>query len=162
MAEAKEAISKIEIQGEFNDRQRSLDVQINHLENFVTDLISHKLSLENANRSMEQMAVAEKDPTKKAKLYFAIRENIELLTKIFHVISEFENIKHRYHKEIDEVVANKIKIIAIDIRRIEDKLNDGSGDVMSFFEKLGNVMANSKKTIPTATASLENNPEYKM
>ena len=162
MAEAKETISKAEIQGELVGRQKSLDSQINHLDNFVTDLISHKISLENANRNLEQMAVAEKDPVKRSKFYFAIRENIELLTKIFNSISDLENIKHRYHKEIDDVITNKIKLIAVDIRRIEDKIADGSGDLTSFFEKLGNVMVNSNKAVTNTTAALENDPEYKM
>lgn len=163
MAEAKETISKAEIQGELVNRQKSLDSQIDHLDKFVTDLISHKISLENANRNLEQLAIAEKDQTKRSKYYFAIRENIELLTKIFNSISDLENIKHRYHKEIDDVIANKIKFIAVDIRKIEDKISDGSGDISSFFEKLANAMSNpTKSNTNTAISTLENDPEYKM
>ena len=162
MAEANETISKVEIQGELGGRQKDLDAQISHIARFVDDLISHKISIENANRHLEQMAMAEKDSAKKNKYYYAIRENIELLTKIFNSISDLENIKYRYNKEIDDVIANKIKIIAIDIRRIDDKIGDGSGDLVAFFEKLSSVMSNPNKVTTNTAAVLENDPEYKM
>ncbi len=156
-------ITKPEIQIELSDRQKALDAQIDHLDRFITDLTSHKLSLENANRQIEQMAIAETDASKRAKYYISIRMNIELLTKIFDSISKIESIKYNYNKEIDDVIVGKIKLIAIDIRKLEEALKDGSGDLVGFFEKLGTAMAKVGKgeSIP-AQAVITNDPEYKL
>lgn len=156
-------ITKPEIQNELGDRQKALDAQIDHLDRWITDLTSHKLSLENANRQIEQMAIAETDATKRAKYYISIRMNIELLTKIFDSISKIEGIKYNYHKEIDDVIMGKIKLIAIDIRKLEEALKDGSGDLVGFFEKLGVAMSKAGKgeQIP-AQAVTTNDPEYKL
>ena len=85
--------SKTEIKTEFSERKKQLEQQIDHLDNFITDLKSHKISLENANRQLEQLAVQETDAVKKAKYFAAIRTNIELLTKIFNSMSELESKK---------------------------------------------------------------------
>jgi len=152
-----------DIQQEFITRQKHLEAQIDHLDLFITDLTSHKISLENANRQIEQLALAEKDATKRGKFYTTLRMNIELLTKIFNSISELESIKHRYHKDINEVVYNKLKLINIDIRKIEESLKDNNMDMIGFFEKLGNAMSNLTKAGSTPVKTeLENKPEYKL
>ncbi len=161
--EAKETLSKIDIQSELIKRQNALDAQIDHLDKFITDLISHKISLENANRQIEQIATAETDPAKKGRYYNMLRMNIELLTKIFNSISELESIKHRYHKEIDDVLGNKFKLIAVEIRKIEDRLKDGDTQLVDFFEKLGNAMSNLGKPGGTQIkTNLDSDPNYKL
>jgi len=64
-----------------NKRKKELECQLDHLDKFVTDLRSHKISLENVNQQLEQLASRESDASKRAKYYVAIRSNIELLTK---------------------------------------------------------------------------------
>jgi hypothetical protein len=154
-------IKNEEIQSEFISRQKNLESQIDHLDRFVTDLISHKISLENANRQIEQMASSEKDGVKRGKLYHALRNNIELLTKIFNSISELESIKFKYHKEIDGVIEQKIRIIAIDIRRLEEKRDSDDIDLVGFFEKLSNVISSPTKR-KVITQELNSDPEYKL
>jgi DNA repair ATPase RecN len=161
--EATGTITKPEIQTELTSRQNSLEAQIDHLDRFITDLTSHKISLENANRQIEKMAAAEQDATKRAKYYTAIRSNIELLTKVFDSIAKLESIKHNYHKEIDDVIAGKIRLIAVDIRKIDEAIKGGDGDLVGFFEKLGTAMSNLGKggNTPVKTV-LTNDPEYKL
>jgi hypothetical protein len=157
-------ITKPDIQTELVGRQNSLDAQIDHLGRFITDLVSHKLTLENANRQIEKLAAAEQDPGKRGKLYTSIRMNIELLTKIFDSIAKLESIKHNYHKEIDDVIVNKIKLIAIDIRKLDENKSGGEGDLVGFFEKLGTAMANAGKggSLTPEKTALINDPEYKL
>jgi uncharacterized FlaG/YvyC family protein len=156
-------ISKAEIQTELVGRQNNLESQIDHLDRFVTDLTSHKISLENANRQIEKMALAETDATKRAKYYTSLRTNIELLTKIFDSISKIESIKYNYHKEIDDVIVGKIKLIAIDIRKLDEAIKGGEGDLVTFFEKLGSAMSTlGKGGGTTIKNALTNDPEYKL
>jgi len=157
------SISKTEIQTELVGRQNNLESQIDHLDRFVTDLTSHKLSLENANRQIENLALAETDATKRAKYYASLRTNIELLTKIFDSIAKIESIKYNYHKEIDDVIVGKIKLIAIDIRKLDEAIKGGEGDLVTFFEKLGSAMSTlGKGGSATIKNSLTNDPEYKL
>ncbi len=156
-------ISKPEIQIELKDRQKALDAQIDHLERFITDLISYKISLENANRQIEKLASAEPDIIKRNKYYKALRVNIELLTKIFDSISKLEHIKHQYHKEIDEVILDKIKLIAVDIRKLDERSSDGDGNLVGFFEKLGNAMSNlNKGESSVINSSITYDSDYKL
>lgn len=158
-----ETIPKTEIQGELVGRQKNLEAQIEHLDKFVTDLISHKLSLENANRQIEKLAQAETDAGKRGKYYTTLRVNIELLTKIFDSIAKLENIKHSYHKEIDDVIGNKYDLIAVKIRKLDETITGNEGDLVTFFEKLGTAMAGaSKGNTPPVETIVSSNPDYKL
>lgn len=155
-------ITKSEIQIELVGRQNNLESQIDHLDRFIIDLTSQKISLENANRQIEKMASMETDIGKKSKYYTALRTNIELLTKIFDSISKIESIKYNYHKEIDDVIMGKIKLIAIDIRKLDENVKSGDGDLVTFFEKLNSAISTLGKSGSTAKNTLTNDPEYKL
>jgi translation initiation factor 2B subunit (eIF-2B alpha/beta/delta family) len=155
--------SKTEIKTEFSERKKQLEQQIDHLDNFITDLKSHKISLENANRQLEQLAVQETDAVKKAKYFAAIRTNIEILTKIFNSMSELESIKHRYHKEINDITIGKFRLLDVDIRKIDEGLKNGGENLSEFFEKLGNAMSGvGKAQASTIKTNLDKDPEYKL
>jgi DNA repair ATPase RecN len=155
--------SKAEIKIEFSERKKQLEQQIDHLDNLITDLKSHKISLENANRQLEQLASQETDAVKKAKYFAAIRTNIELLTKIFNSMSELESIKHRYHKEINDITIGKFRLLDVDIRKIDEGLRNGGENLSEFFEKLGNAMSGlSKAQANTIKTNLDKDPEYKL
>jgi len=155
--------SKIEIKSEFAQRKIQLEQQIDRIDNFITDLKSHKISLENANRQLEQIVSQETDTVKKVKYYTAVRSNIELLVKIFSSISELESVKHRYHKEINDITIGKFKLVDVDIRKLDERLNSGGENLSEFFEKLGNAMSGlGKLPANTIKTNLENDPEYKL
>jgi len=154
--------NRTEIKAEFLQRKNQLEQQIDHLDNFITDLTSHKISLENANRHIEHLITLEKDQIKKSKYFHAIRNNIELLTKVFNSISEIESIKHRYYKEINEITISKFKLIDVDIRRINEKIRDGGQENLSvFFEKLKDTLSGSKIS-NKEESNLNKDPEYKL
>lgn len=161
MSEEK-STNKGEILQDFAGQQTSLEQQIDVLNRRILSLQSHILSLEQTNNVLEQMAQSEKDVTQRSRLYGAIRNNIELLTKVYGVIKEFEDVRFRYHKEIDDVLFNKYKLVAVDIRRIEEKLNDtSSGDLIGFFEKLSSTMSSTEKR-EQIKSSLDDKPEYRL
>ncbi len=158
-----ETDSKTEIRTEFSERKKQLEQQIDHLDNLIIDLKSHKISLENANRQLEQLASQETDAVKKAKYFAAIRTNIELLTKIFNSMSEIESIKHRYHKEINDITIGKFRLLDVDIRKIDEGLKNGGENLSEFFEKLGNAMSSTGKAhVGTIKTNLDKDPEYKL
>ena len=158
-----ETENKTAIVAEFSERRTKLEQEIDHLDNFIIDLKSHKISLEHVNSQLEQLAAQEQDRNKRTKFFVAIRANIELLTKIFNSISELENIKQRYHKELNDVMTNKIKLVEIDIRKLEEGLKNGSENLSEFFEKLGNALSNSnRQQSQQIEKKLDENPDYKL
>ena len=152
-----------QIEKEFSDRQGNLETQIDHLDRFIQDLVVHKLMLENANRQIEILANNERDASKKRSYYHTMASNVELLTKVFNSISELENIKYRYHKEIDDVLHTKIRLTVIDIQKLINKLESTEDNLLSFFEKLGNVLSNPQKMKQTINQiDTVSNPEYEL
>jgi len=154
--------SKGEILQDFSVQKNSLEQQIDLLNQRILSLQVHILSLEQTNNVLEQMAVSEKDTTQRSRLYGAIRNNIELLAKLYSVVKEFEDVRFRYHKEIDDVLFNKYKLVAVEIRRIEDKIAESSsGDLIGFFEKLATTLSSSEKR-EQIKKSLDDKPEYQL
>lgn len=154
--------SKGEILQDFSIQKDTLEQQIDLLNQRVMSLQNHILTLEQTNRTLEQMAQAEKDATQRSRLFGAIRNNIELLAKLYSVVKEFEDTRFKYYKEVDDVLFNKYKLVAVDIRRIEEKIGEaGSTDLLGFFEKLSTVLTDPEKR-SQAKADLEDKPEYKL
>lgn len=135
-----EQIQNDEVKEEISKRSAILETQIIHINNLTNDLMKHKINIENANQVIEQLIKNEKDNDKKYKLYGTLKTNVELITKIFSSISELENIRYRYHKEIDDIMLNKFRIL-------KDKLDNSATSLGSFMQKLNDVMTNN--TSPT-------------
>ncbi|HQF37201.1 MAG TPA: hypothetical protein PLL26_06225 [Candidatus Dojkabacteria bacterium] len=155
-------VTKENIANDFTLQKQLLERQIDSLNQKILAVQSHVLTLEQANRVLEQMAQSERDGIQKSKYYGAIRNNIELLTKLYSVIKEFEDVKFRYHKEIDDVLNNKFRLIAVEIRRIDEKIGEATSfNLIEFFEKLSNTFSNSEKR-DQIKAVLGENPEYQL
>lgn len=148
--------SKHEILTEFTSQKNLLEIQIEELNSKILSLQKHIIALERANSVLEQLAVSEKDSSQKSRYYGAIRNNTELLARLYAVIKEFEDVKFKYYKEIDDVLYNKFKLVAIEIRKLEDKIGD-EYNFMNFFEKLGDVLSKNKTGIESETQ-----PEYRL
>ena len=85
------------------------------------------------------------------------------MTKIFNAISELEAIKHRYHKEIDDIMISKFKMVDIDIRKIDESLKNGGENLSEFFEKLSSALSGfSSKQNKEIQTGLNNDPDYKL
>lgn len=161
MGEERQA-SKSEIIQDFAAQKNSLEQQIDLLNQRILSLQNHILTLEQTNRTLEQLARSEKDAQQKARLFGAIRVNIELLAKLYSVVKEFEDVRFRYYKEVDDVLYNKFRLIAVEIRRIEEKVGEtSSGDILRFFENLSTILSNPEKR-SQMKVDLEENPEYKL
>jgi len=154
--------SKSEIIQDFAAQKNSLEQQIDLLNQRILSLQNHILTLEQTNRTLEQLARSEKDAQQKARLFGAIRVNIELLAKLYSVVKEFEDVRFRYYKEVDDVLYTKFRLIAVEIRRIEEKVGEtSSGDILRFFENLSTILSNPEKR-SQMKVDLEENPEYKL
>lgn len=152
---------KTEISKDFSKQSTILEQQIDVLNQKILQLQGHILTIETANSTMEQMARIEKDATKKSKIFAAMRYNLELLVKMYSTIKEYEDVKFRYHKEIDDMLHNKYKLIAIDIRRIEKGLDGPNSGIAHLYERLTDLMSDQGK-LRKIEQDLADNPEYRL
>jgi len=156
-----EQFDKQEISSKIEDQKSQLETQITQLGTRILNLQKYIITLEHANNVIEQLANNEKDGAKIKSYYAAVKQNIELLAKIFEVIKEYEGVKFKYYKEIDDIIISKYKMISIDIKKLEEKLN-GSDDVFGFFERLTDALKNSGAKREQVTSELQNDPDYKL
>ena len=156
-----EQFGKQEISSKFEGQQTQLEAQITQLGTRVLALQKYIISLDQANNVLEQLAQNEKDAAKKKSYYAAVKQNIELLAKLFEVIKEYEGVKFKYYKEIDDMLISKYKMISVDIKRLEEKLN-GSDDAFTFFEKFVEALKNSGSKKEEVKKELQDSPEYKL
>lgn len=154
------SVTKLEISNNIGIRENTLSKEIQHLQVLIDDLIGYKLSIENANITIQQLIRNETSADKKTKLNYYISKNVELLTRIFSTIAEFENIKYRYHKEVDDVILNKFKLLAVDIRKIEEKMHDPEDGIFAFFEGIKNATSGKKMT--EINDAIKDNKEYQL
>ncbi len=161
MSEEK-TVTKKEILQDFSIQKTTLENQIDLLNQRILALQNHILTLEQTNRTLEHMAQAEKDASQRSRFFAAIRGNIELLTKLYSVVKDFEDVRFKYFKEVDDVLFNKHKLVAVEIRRIDEKIGEAaSTDLIGFFEKLSTVLTSSEKRAQIS-ADLEDKIEYKL
>jgi hypothetical protein len=154
-------VDKQDISKSLDTRTTALDKQIDILDQKILQLQSHILTVETANSKMEHMAQNEKDPVKRSKIYAAMRYNIELLVKLYSVIKEYEDVKFRYNKEINEVVYNKYHLVAIELRKIEKNIDSTGSGVMGMYEKLTELMGNRDR-MRKIEEELNSDPEYRL
>ncbi len=156
-----EQFDKQEISSKFEDQRSQLDAQITQLGSRILSLQKHIISLEHANSVLDQLAKNEKDGTKIKQYYGAMKQNIELLAKLYEVIKEYEGIKFKYYKEIDDIMISKYRMISVDIKKLEERLN-GADDVFGFFERLTEALKNSGSKRELVKSELQSDPDYKL
>jgi hypothetical protein len=148
-------IENDQIVKDIGQRTLTLEREIDGINNLIMDLKKHKLNMESANTLIDSMIKGETDKLKKMKLYGVIKTNVELLTKIYSTIAEFENIKFRYHKEIDDVILNKYRLL-------KDKINNNNGSIEEFLEKLGNTYVNKKDAVAACQDEVSKDSKYSL
>jgi hypothetical protein len=148
-------IENDQIVKDISKRTSTLESEIDGINNLIMDLKKHKLNMESANTLIDSMIKSETDKLKKMKLYGVIKTNVELLTKIYSTIAEFENIKFRYHKEIDDVILNKYRLL-------KDKINNNNGSIEEFLEKLGNTYVGKKDAVAACQDEISKDSKYSL
>jgi len=162
----KEIKQKYELQNQLLERQiQSIELRQQELQNYITTLnqtIAH----------MERTIIQEE---RKAPINFnringlrqGVSKNIELLVKLYDSYKEFENVKFRYYKEINSHSHNGIRLINIDLFKINNKFSDDSAqftDVIRFMSKLIEQKTEPELNQMTSNvaSSLADNSDYQL
>lgn len=101
----------------------------------------------------------------RGKMYLAIQKNNELVSKLYDTIANFESVRHRYQAEIGKITKDKLVFLNIDLKRVEDKLDNTTAGMTKFMRELKEfVSAVGKNTEITdrIKTDLDDKPEYSM
>ena len=101
----------------------------------------------------------------KSKFHLAIQKNHELISKLYDSISNFEAVRCRYSQDIGRLTKEKLYLINIDLKRVEDKTDSASSSIFKFMKELRQMITevNSNPEISNKIlGSIENKPEYNM
>lgn len=134
---------------EFDIQKDLLERQIIGIELRQQEIQSHITSIEAANNQLDIMINQEKDNRKKGSYFAAKVRNIELLTKLYSVYREFEDSKFKYHNNMSDIIYKGHRLIEVDIRKLDEKLDSMTGDDMvDMFKNLNKLFSSNKQLSP--------------
>ncbi len=165
---------------DYSHIQKDADVNINTLRKQITgieykqqELQNYITTIDNAISQLEQMIHLEQqvpNPNydKIRALRGAISKNIELLSQIYNTYKEFENVKFRYFKEIDDYSYRVFRLIELDLKKANlgsDKIGQDFLNIMRVLSKLDINSApyddNSRELFEEAQEGLDDE-DYKL
>ena len=112
------------IGNEFNERAEELQRQIESITVRQTEILTHIKTLESAINFLRQNVKNERDHKQRARYYELISHNIELLSKLYSVWKEFEDVKNRYYREGNNLLISKVRILNIELEKLEKDVDD--------------------------------------
>lgn len=144
-------ISNIEIkQQDLQHYLNNIDNNVQHLDNLITQ----EQSLKNADHN-------------KIKNYrYAMTKSIELINQLHNTYKEYENVKFRYFKQIDESSNYKHRLIELEMKKLDDKLSNN----IEGFTKMMQLIANSinspnsgnNELVEKSKKEIISNPDYEL
>ena len=137
------------VTSEFDLQKDTLERQIISIELRQQEIQLHISNIEQANNHIDTLIQQEKDARRKGKYFQAKTRNIEILTKLYSVYREFEDTKFKFHNSISDMIVKGHKMIEVDIRRIDEKLEKMTGDDMvDMFKSLADLFGQNKNELP--------------
>lgn len=148
---AEETTNYSHIEEDFNSRNNKLDKQITSIElrqQEIQTYLSHIDASVNFIDNEISTETNKKQPNydRIKALRAALSKNIEILNDLHNTYKEYEGVKFRYYKEIDDNSIQKHKLIELELRKLDDKLNDYSdGGFIQMMQTLVNQIGPGKK-----------------
>ena len=137
------------ITDEFNLQKETLERQIINIEIRQQEIQNLIVTIENANNYLDTLIKQEKDNRRKASLYGAKTKNVELLTKLYDTYNRFEDVKFKYHNNISDIMFKSHRLIEVEIRKIDEKLNNlNNNDLVEMFNTMSKMFSNNSDIPP--------------
>jgi len=134
---------------EFNFQKDILERQIESIELRQQEIQVHISSIEAANNHLDILIQQEKDNRKKSSYYGAKIRNIELLSKLYDTYNNFESVKFRYHNNISDLIYKNHRLIEVEIRKIDEKLDKiSNNELVEVFKQLSNLFSQNCSQLP--------------
>ena len=88
----------------------------------------------------------------------AISKNVELITGLYTCYKEFENVKHKYFKEINDNTFRGHRLIELELKKVNQKVDTLDSE---FFSVMRNLQVLTEQKTITDNVLL-NNDEYEL
>ena len=155
-----------------NNNQALLEKQISNIVLRQQELQNFMTTLEQAVSNVE---VGMQIELKQPKINYNIVNNMqkamtrsmELLVKMYDSYRSFEDTKFKYFKQLNDVNYNFIKLLEVDIRRLDEKVdkitNSQFMDMMTtLVDSLKGTSSNTNPVFQEGKKELLDDPEYKI
>ena len=159
-----------EIKQEYDDSRTRISKQLNRLELKGLEIQTHINRIEAGIQHLESMIQQElnssrgPDYNKISSYRGAIAKNIEVITKLYSCYREFEDVRYRCEKELNDQSYKHHRLVEVEIKQVDQKISNlETNDLLAVFSaisKLVNVPDNKLKT--EIMEELEQDPEYRM
>lgn len=169
-------LDKEYIRSDVEERKDRLDRQISNVELKQQEIQNYITTLNHGIQQLEQLVQYEMNKgqgninNKSISIWREqINRSVELVAKLYDTYRSFEDVKFKYHKEINGLGNDAYKL-AVEIKRLDDKL--GSMDARGFVEMLQELTgqfnqaqkgeAVPPKALQEANKDLASNDEYEL
>jgi hypothetical protein len=112
------------IESDFTDIKKKIENKIANTELRQQELQNYIADLDSNIQYLRGLLPNEKDKEKNRLIRGAISKNIELLARLYSTYREYEDVKVKYYKIISDDTHKMHHLIAVDIRRIDEKVRD--------------------------------------
>lgn len=112
------------IETDFTKQKTKLEQKISIIELRQQEIQNYIADIDNNITYLRGLLPSETDKEKNRMIRGAISKNIELLTRLYSTYREYEDVKVKYFKIISDDTHKMHQLIAVDIRRIDEKVRD--------------------------------------
>lgn len=120
------------------DSNTDLEKQISGIELKQQEIQNYITTIDNAVNQLEQMIHQEQNSAQPnydriRGLRTAISKNVELISALYNSYKEFENVKFRYYKEINDNNYKTNRLIELELKKVDnqtDKIGEEFANVM--------------------------------
>lgn len=158
-----------EIGKAYDTIKSDLEKQITNIELRQQELQQYITKIDSGINQLQMLLDKEKDQHKIKSFRNALTHNIELISKLYDTYKEYETVKFRYFKEIDDNNDKKHNLLAVKIRQLDIKADfvndDGFIQMMQMLSNLKNEESSNTdedSVIDESEDQLTKNPEYEL
>lgn len=153
--------AKIELN--LKDNFTALTNDVNHVDTRLADIQTRIVDLDSAIIGIKNIIKQEKDQKRKFELYKTMNYTTDLVIQLQDIYQKYLTIKLNYRKEQDHLSLNKIRLLEVDLKRVDNKI-DGAltpSMLVSMVKSLSGVNQAENKLVESIN-ELEEDPDYKL
>lgn len=149
----------------YHSRINEINKAIDRIGNRQDEIKSYILSIDQSINQLELDIQTCQNAEQRLRIRVAIQKNTELIANLFNSISSFESIRQRYQQDLNKLSENKLRLISIDLRKIEEQFNNTQlNETSKFIQELRELIekAPKKVNVDKIKTDLNTSPEYSM
>lgn len=134
------------IETEFSNEEVSMRDSIDRISLRQLELQNQILTITSAIQVLEVNAKQAQTPADKGKFYSLVSRNVEILNQLYSTVAQFESVRHKYQQEINKVKKDKLTMINIELRRLDEKFDSfNENEMAKFMSEMKNLVKKAQE-----------------